>query len=91
MRKVLGAPAKHLMHLLTGEYLLMVVIAGAIALPLTWWAIEQWLQTFALRIQISVSNLIVPLVLALAFALLSVGIQTWRVVKKNPSQSLKID
>lgn len=91
IRKVLGAPAAHLMHLLTSEYLLIVLVAGAIALPLTWWAVERWLETFALRVQINACNAVVPVVLALAFAVLSIGIQTWRLVNRNPTQSLKAD
>jgi putative ABC transport system permease protein len=91
IRKVLGAPTKHLMHLLTKEYLFIVLMAGVIALPFTWWAVEQWLSTFALRVRINSMNVIVPVILVLSFALLSVGIQTWRVVKRNPSQNLKVD
>lgn len=91
IRKVLGAPLKHLLHLLTREYLLMVLIAGIIALPFTAWAIEEWLTTSALRVQINAGNVIIPVVLVLGFALLSIGIQTWRLVKRNPAQSLKAD
>jgi putative ABC transport system permease protein len=91
IRKVLGAPARHLVHLLTKEYLLIVLIAGVIALPFTSWAVEQWLTTFALRVHVNVSNLIMPVIIVLVFALLSIGVQTWRVVRRNPSESLKVD
>jgi putative ABC transport system permease protein len=91
IRKVLGAPAKHLVHLLTKEYLLIIVIAAVIALPLTSWAIEQWLTTFALRVYIDGSNVMIPVVLVLAFAMLSIGIQTLRVVRRNPTESLKAE
>jgi putative ABC transport system permease protein len=91
IRKILGAPARHLIHLLTREYLLMVLIAGTVALPLTYLAVEQWLTTFALRVQIDGNNLTIPVVLVLAFALLSIGIQTLRVVVRNPTQNLNVE
>jgi putative ABC transport system permease protein len=91
IRKVLGAPARHLIHLLTKEYLLIVAVAAVIALPFTSWAVEQWLATFALRVHIDAGNIVFPVVLVLLFALFSIGIQTWRVVRRNPSQSLKVE
>lgn len=91
IRKVLGAPTKHLVQLLTKEYLLMVLIAGVVALPFTSWAIEHWLSTFALRVHIDTSNLAIPVVLVLVFALLSILIQTLRAVMRNPTVSLKAE
>lgn len=91
IRKVLGAPSKHLVHLLTREYFLIVLISGIVALPVTAWAVEQWLSTFALRVQLNSINILMPVVLVLLFALLSIGIQTWRLVKRNPTESLKAD
>ncbi|HZY81154.1 MAG TPA: ABC transporter permease [Cyclobacteriaceae bacterium] len=91
IRKVLGAPSKHLVHLLTREYVLMVTIAGIIAIPFASWAIEEWLTTFALRVQIDASNIVTPVALVLAFALLSIAIQTFRVVTGNPTRNLKVE
>jgi putative ABC transport system permease protein len=78
-------------HLLTKEYLLMVLIAGIVALPFTSWAVEQWLATFALRVHLNTTNLVIPVILVLIFAMISIGIQTLRVAKRNPTQSLKAD
>jgi putative ABC transport system permease protein len=91
IRKVLGAPAKHLIQLLMKEYVLMVIIAGIIALPFTSWAIEKWLATFAIRVHIDGGSVIIPIVLVLGFALLSIGIQTLRVVMGNPTKNLKAE
>ena len=91
IRKVLGAPSTHLIHLLTKEYLLMIFLAGIISLPLASWGIEQWLSTFALRVSVNSSNIVLPIILVLMFALLSIGIQTWRLIRRNPSRSLKVD
>lgn len=91
IRKILGAPVRHLAHLLMKEYVVMVAVAGMIALPLTSWAMEQWLSTFALRAHIDGSILITPILLVLGFAILSICIQTFRVVMGNPTGNLKAE
>jgi putative ABC transport system permease protein len=67
----------------------MVVLASVIALPLAWWGLEQWLNGFALRVEINTINIALPFAVALALAFLSVGIQTWRVAKRSPVNSLR--
>jgi putative ABC transport system permease protein len=89
IRKVLGAPAAHLLNLLTREYILMIIVASVTALPFTWLILEQWLSNFALRVHVTTMNLVLPVVLVLVFALVSVGIQTVRVIRRQPAESLK--
>ena len=49
VRKVLGASVGSLFNLLSKEFLMLVGIAFAIAAPLGWWAMDNWLNNFAYR------------------------------------------
>jgi putative ABC transport system permease protein len=89
IRKVLGASSIHLIRLLTNEYLFLILIATAVALPLSYLGVNQWLQEFAFHIEVSVWFLVIPVILILIVALLTVGAQTIKVVIRNPTDSLK--
>lgn len=53
LRKVLGASVSNLVALLSLDFLKLVLVAVLIASPLAWYAMNQWLQTFAYKINIS--------------------------------------
>lgn len=89
IRKVLGASVVHLIRLLTTEYLLLVLIAAAVALPISYWGVTHWLQEFAFHIEISMWHLAIPVGSILSVALMTVGAQTIKVVMRNPTDSLK--
>ncbi|MBD0333757.1 MAG: FtsX-like permease family protein, partial [Chitinophagaceae bacterium] len=44
IRKVLGASASSIVHLISQEFLLLVIIASVIAFPVAWYAMDNWLQ-----------------------------------------------
>src|SRR5690606_34282092 len=52
VRKVLGASTGGIVKLISKDFLLLVVIAAAIAFPVAWYAMDRWLQDFAYRINI---------------------------------------
>lgn len=53
IRKVLGASISSIVTMLSKDFLKLVLIAAAIAFPVAWWAMNQWLHDFAYRISIS--------------------------------------
>ena len=52
IRKVLGASVTQVTQMLSKEFLKLVFIASLIAFPVSWWAMNKWLQSFAYRIDI---------------------------------------
>src|ERR1700754_4137129 len=52
IRKVLGAPVGVIVMLLSRDFARLVLISSLIAFPISWWAMDQWLQSFAYRIGI---------------------------------------
>lgn len=91
IRKVLGANLASLTSLLSGDFLKLAGIAFLLAVPIAWWAMDRWLQTFAYRISpewwaFALAGLLVALI-----SLGTVSIQAVRAARANPINSLKAD
>jgi putative ABC transport system permease protein len=91
IRKVLGASIKNLLFILSRDFLLLVAIAFVIAVPITWWAMNSWLQEFAYRIQIGWMTFAIAGVLAFSIALITVGLQALKATLANPVKSLRTE
>ena len=91
VRKVLGATVSRIMVLLSKDFALLVVIANLIAWPVAWFAMNQWLQGFAYRIDRGLSVFAASGLLALLTALLTVSVQAVRAAVANPVDALKYE
>jgi ABC-type antimicrobial peptide transport system permease subunit len=91
IRKVLGASAKGVFGLLSGQFLRLVLIAILIASPLTWWGMSIWLQNFAYRITISWWMFAATGGIAIVIAMLTVSVQTVKAALANPVRSLRAE
>jgi len=89
MRKVLGATVGSIVALLSKDFLKLVLLGYALALPLTWYVMNQWLENFAYRTDISVSIYGVAGVIAMAIALITVSWQSLKAAMANPVKSLR--
>ncbi|MCB9294734.1 MAG: ABC transporter permease [Lewinellaceae bacterium] len=89
IRKILGASVASLVGLLSRDFLKLVALALAIALPLAWYAMHRWLQNFAYRIDIAWWVLPLAALLALLVAFLTVSVQSLRVATGNPAEALR--
>ncbi len=89
IRKVLGASTPSIMSLLSGQFMKLVLIASIIALPLTWYGIDSWLDNFAFRIGIAWDLFVVPALILAVIALATVSIQILRGARSNPAQVLR--
>ncbi|MEQ9438239.1 MAG: ABC transporter permease [Cyclobacteriaceae bacterium] len=89
IRKILGASVQSVVNLLSRDFLKLVFISGLIALPFTYFVMQQWLENFAFRISISWWLLALPILLVLAIAVLTVSFQTMKAALVNPAESLR--
>jgi putative ABC transport system permease protein len=89
IRKVLGASIVSIASLLSGDFLKLVVIAAIIAFPLAWWAMHQWLQDFAYRININWLVFVSAGLAAIFIALITVSFQAIKAAMANPVTSLR--
>jgi putative ABC transport system permease protein len=91
IRKVLGASVINILVLLASEILLLVVIAGAIACPLAWYLMTQWLVLFAYHIEMNLLVFVSVILFAVVAAIITIGAQTFRAAITNPSNTLKCE
>lgn len=91
IRKVLGASVVQIVSNLSRDFILLVVIAFIIAVPLAWWATHKWLEDFVYRTPMSWWIFIASGVIMLLIALLTLSIQTIRAAVANPVKSLRTE
>ena len=91
IRKVLGASSEGLFNLLSQKYLSLVLIAGILSIPVAWWGLKQWLQQYAFRIDFQWWYFVLPILLILLIALISVGYQTIKAALANPVEALRYE
>ena len=89
IRKVLGANVTGIVKMLSKEFVILVFISIVIAVPVGWWAMNKWLQSFAYRIQISWWIFLIAGVTAILIALITVSFQAIKAALSNPIESLR--
>jgi putative ABC transport system permease protein len=91
IRKVLGASVSSIVTMLSSDFLKLVLIAAAIAYPLAWWLMNQWLHDFAYRITISLWVFIASGLIALLIAFITTSFQPIKAALSNPVKSLRAE
>lgn len=91
IRKVLGAGRSSIVRLLSSSFLRLIVFSAIIAVPLAYWGTDTWLADYAYRIQLSWYLFLVPGVVILLVALLTIAAQTLSVAKANPVDALRCE
>jgi len=86
---VLGASVGSIVTLLSSDFLKPVSIAILIASPIAWYAMTQWLQNFAYRVDMSGWVFALVGLLAIAIALLTISFQSIKAALTNPVKSLR--
>ncbi|WP_028376741.1 ABC transporter permease [Leeuwenhoekiella sp. MAR_2009_132] len=91
VRKVLGSSISGIVGLLSKDFIILVAIAIAIAVPLAWFIMHNWLQGFAYRISINLWVFVVAGLAAIGIALLTVSFQAIKAALANPVKSLRTE
>ncbi len=91
VRKVLGASVNAIVRLLSKDFLALVFIAILIASPIAWWGMNNWLQSFAYRIDIQWWMPALAGCMAIIIALVTVSSQAIKAALANPVKSLRAE
>lgn len=91
IRKVLGASVQGIVQMLSKDFIKLVAIAFVLSAPLAWWAMHNWLQDFAYRINIEWWMLAAAGLGALSIALITVSFQAIKAALANPVKSLRTE
>jgi ABC-type antimicrobial peptide transport system permease subunit len=91
VRKVLGATVFNLWKLLSKDFVLLVIIACLIAVPLAWYFLNAWLQKYEYRTSISWWVFAAGIFSALVITLVTVSFQSIKAALSNPVKSLRTE
>lgn len=91
IRKVLGASIANLVSLLIKRHFKTILIAGALSVPIIYVCASNWLNSYPVRIQITLWFFLLPLVLMIALVGLTSGFQITKAASTNPVDYLKND
>jgi putative ABC transport system permease protein len=89
MRKVLGASVPDVVALLSKDFLKLVLIGFVVAVPVTLYTMNQWLEKFAYRTEIGITTFLIAGSVAIFIALVTVSWQALKAAMANPINSLK--
>ncbi|MFY0598829.1 MAG: ABC transporter permease [Cyclobacteriaceae bacterium] len=89
IRKVLGASLGQLLILMSKSYLGVLAITGLLALPITMYFSSSWLANFAFQAPIYWWSYVIPTLIIIALAVFAIVLQSLRVARKNPTDSLQ--
>ncbi|MCF6406977.1 ABC transporter permease [Chitinophaga filiformis] len=91
VRKVLGASVTNIVHLLSSDFIKLVLVAILIATPVIWWAMQEWLQGYAYRINIQWWMIAIAGILAVVTALLTVSLLAVKAALMDPVKALRTE
>ncbi len=91
IRKVLGAPVRDIVILLSKEFTILVIIAFLIAAPVARYFMQKWLQGYTFHINIGLWFFAITILSSICIAWLTVGYTAIKAALANPVNSLRTE
>jgi len=91
VRKVMGAGILNIVRLLSTKFIIWVIVANSIALPLSWFFMKKWLQNFAYRVEISPLVFLFSFVISVLIAVFTISFKTFKAARANPVKALQYE
>lgn len=91
VRKVLGASVPSIIGIFFKDFITLLMIAAIIGVPAVYFSMSLWLEGYAYRIDFPWLFAALAVIIVIAFALLTVGVQTFKVAVLNPANTLKYE
>lgn len=91
VRKVLGAEVSNIVALISKDFLILVIVAILIAIPLGWYIMNKWLENFAYKTDLSWWIFMISGLIVLVIAFITVSLKTINTAMKNPIKSLRTE
>jgi len=89
IRKVIGATTSSILRLLAWDFLALILISLLIAWPLTYWGIQQWLDSFSNRMDLNVMLFLAPLVIIVVITTLTISSHIMKAALADPVDAIK--
>jgi putative ABC transport system permease protein len=91
IRKVLGATLFQVTSMITKDYLKLVLVAGLLALPVAYILVNSWIKKYAFHINIGIWFFLLPVLLIVTIAVLTVLYQSLKAAVANPVKNLRTE
>jgi putative ABC transport system permease protein len=91
VRKVLGASVSNILTLICKDFALLVIIGFALAIPGSWYLMDQWLSEFSYRTSVDMWTYALSLILVVGVTAITVSHQAYRASVANPVKSLRTE
>lgn len=91
IRKVLGSTPLNIILLIARKFLLLIVLATVIASPVAWWFLQDWLNAFAYKINLSPWVFILSGAGIILITFISISVQAMKVSNMNPTRALRLE
>lgn len=89
IRKVLGATITQIVQLLSKDFIFLVIVALLFAIPISWYIMEKWLESYPYRIEIQWWVFLFAGLSAVVIAFLTISYQSIKAALANPVDSLR--
>ncbi len=91
IRKINGARVAEILEMLNKGFIIWITIAFVLAVPLSYYTVNKWLETFAYKTELSWWIFALAGMLAMGIALVTVSFQSWRAATRNPVEALRYE
>jgi putative ABC transport system permease protein len=91
IRKVLGATEKSLLILLSKDYVILIIFALIVSVPLTWYFMKTWLASFEYKVDIGADTFIIAGCISLVIALATISYEAIKAAWSQPAETLKYE
>jgi len=91
VRKILGASVLNLWQLLSKDFVLLVLASCAIAIPVAWYFMNEWLKSYEYKTSIGPGVFVLVAALSMAITLITVSFQAIKAALANPVKSLRTE
>jgi len=91
VRRVLGANVPDIWQLLSKDFVVLVLIACTIAVPIAWYLMNDWLKTYEYKINIGFGVFVLVIATSVAITFLTVSFQAIKAAIANPVKSLRTE
>ena len=88
IRRIHGASAMGILKMFNNKYLYIVAICSAIAIPISYYIIDRWMQQFVYRTEMSVWVYVVAVLIITIITVATVSLRSWKAANENPSISI---
>ena len=89
IRKALGASVRRLLAMLSGEFVVLALVANVFAWPAAWLIMSRWLENYAYRIEVGWGIFFASGGVALAITLVTIGYHVTRTAYTSPAEVLR--